>query len=113
MKKLALPNIDFADSEFIKFELREDNVLSVYLQSWEENQLIIRFVDTISVFYESGNIVKDIYEIETHLEFLNDAIIKKYVKIPTDHPYRLFYVETLRNYPFLKIVAQSVQVIEQ
>jgi hypothetical protein len=54
--------------------------------------------------------VAGIYEILESRKFLDDAIQKIYVKVPKDHPYKLYYVEDMDENPFLKVVAQSVKV---
>ncbi len=43
-------------------------------------------------------------------EFLDDALSQKYEVIPKQQSYKVFQVEDIDDYPFIQIVAESVNI---
>jgi hypothetical protein len=114
-KKRAAPTIDFADSRYKLLHLLEDETLIIYLDSWQESPLKIIFKNTIQFCYKVGDVSKNLYEILDPSPFLAEALSHEYkdVSIPTNHPYKLFQLEDIGNFPFIQVVAESVEVLEE
>lgn len=110
-KKLALPDIDFADSRYKSLQILEDDTLIIYLNSWKEQPLKIIFKDIIYFSYKVGDLPRDLYEITDSTPLLEETILSLYKKIPETHFYKLFQFEDIYNFPFIQVIAESVQVL--
>ena len=108
----AAPLIDFSDSEFKTFELTDEDVLIIYLESWEERRLKIMFIDVVGFIYQTGNLVSNLYVTREENLFFEESLSRAYTKKPESHPYKLFYLENISNYPFIQVVAKHVEVIK-
>jgi hypothetical protein len=112
-KILAAEHIDFADSEYKSFHMSEDDILTLYLKSWDAKSLKIVFSQVIQFLYKLGDLSKDLYQSSNESAFLNAALSEKYIKIPLNHPYKLFELEDIHGFPFIQVVAESVNVIKE
>jgi hypothetical protein len=112
-KKLAAEHIDFADSEYVSLNITEDDVLIIYLRSWQEKTLKITFSNTLQFLYTQEDAIQDIYEILDVSPFLEKALSKRYIKLPLDHPFKLFQIEDIDDFPFIQVVAESVHVVKE
>ena len=45
--------------------------------------------------------------------FLDEALSREYIEIPIDHPFKLFQIEDIYDFPFIQVVAESVTVIKE
>lgn len=109
-KRLGFPGIGFADSEFESFHMNDrDNILSIFLTSWDERELCLIFSNPIEFNYKLGDAISNFYEI-IDSNFLTESLSQKYVKIDKDHKYKLFQIWDINDFPFISIVAQSVDV---
>jgi hypothetical protein len=113
-KKRAAPTIDFADSYYKSLHLLEDKTLIIYLDSWQEKPLEIIFKNTIQFCCKIGDVPRDLYEVLEPTPFLTEALSYEYedISIPTNHPYKLFQLEDIGDFPFIQVIAESVQVLE-
>lgn len=111
-KKLAAEHIDFADSRYKFFEMTEDSTLTIHMDSWKETPLRIVFAKVIQFSYKLGDLPKDLYETSGDCPLLMEALASKYEKIPTSHPYKLFELEDIDDFPFIQIVAVSINVFK-
>ena len=110
MKKIrAAPKIDFADSRFKSYEMFE-NTLILNLISWDEKTLKVIFSNCIQFSYKLGDFIENLYEIMEESDFLREALSHKYVKTPSIHPFRLFQLQDISDFPFIEVVAESVSV---
>jgi hypothetical protein len=112
-KKLAAPTIDFADSDYKSFQMLEDDKLIISMNSWQEKPLKIIFKDVIQFCYRLGFVPKDLYEILESTSFLREPLERRYKEIPINHPYKLFQLEDINDFPFIQVVAESVQVLKE
>ena len=112
-KELAAPNIDFADSSYQSFQMIKKEILIVSLSSWQDIPLKLTFKNIIQFSYKIGSRIQDLYEILESTAFLQEALEREYEKIPDDHPYRLFQLEDIDDFPFIQVVAESVEVMKE
>lgn len=113
-KKLAAEHIDFADSEYKSFYMSENYTLTVKMNSWKETPLSLIFSHAIQFSYKLGDVPKDLYEISNEdSTFLREALLMKYGYIPSDHPFKLFQIEDIDDFPFIQVVAESVNVVKE
>lgn len=110
-KKTALEFIDFADSEYRSFSMSEDSNLTIYMKNWKEEPLRLFFKHTIQFAYHLGDVPKDLYEI-LDSSFLNSALQKQYMKVPLVHPYKHYQIEDIDDFPFIQVVAESVEIFK-
>ncbi len=110
-KKPASPGISFADAEFESFQMYDrENILLIYLTSWDERELRIVFSNPIQFSYKLGDVISVFYEIQEDSTFLNEALLNHYEKIPPSHPFKLFQIWDIKDFPFINVVAESVKV---
>lgn len=107
MKKWLFEDINFADSEYHSLEF-EGNNLRLTLIAWDEQKINLIFSDTIQFVYKLGDITQGIVEIFDNKDFLEEGLIRNYEKIPLDHPYHLFQILDIYDYPYIEIVAANV-----
>ncbi len=112
-KKIALPFTSFADAEYECLELCKNDTLTVYISSWEEKILKLIFTDTVQFFYSQGDVIKNVFQIVDDTILLKEALSRRYIKIPENHPYKLFQIEDIYDFPFIQVVAESVNVVKE
>jgi hypothetical protein len=111
-KKFAAEHIDFADSEYKFFHMSEDAILTIYMNSWQEIPLKLIFSHTVQFLYTLGDVPKDLYEISNNSS-LDEMLLKMYGYKPKDHPFKLFHLEDIYDFPFIQVVAESVVVVKE
>ncbi len=112
-KQLAAKHIDFADSEYKSFHISEDDTLTIRMNSWQEKPLYLIFSSAIQFFYQLADVPKDLYEISDDSAVLQEALLKKYGGcIPINHSFKLFQIEDIYDFPFIQVVAKSVNVVK-
>ncbi len=110
-KKLAAEHIDFADSRFESFHMNDrENILKVYLTSWQENELIIDFLNPVHFSYSIGESPSELYEMLGPSEFLNEALALQCIDPLPPHSFKHFQLWDLNDFHFINIVAESVTV---
>ena len=112
MKKKRVTNIDFADSEFKSYEMSGET-LTLKLISWDEKLLKIVFLNCIQFSFKLGDFIADLYEIEEEISFLKEALSRYYVEIENEHPFKLFQLYDIQDFPFIEVVAESVKVTKE
>lgn len=112
-KKLAAQNIDFPDSELESFKFYDENLLEISLNSWNAKIITLKFTDVIHFTYKLGFQVSNFYEILNDSALVKEALLRNYEKIPIDHPYKLFQLEDIDDFPFIQVVAESVIVSKE
>lgn len=111
MKKIVFDHIDFADSEFSNFELLQNiDALKIRLISWDERELILFFQNPIQFVFKQGDVVSNLYECMQNTPFLQEALSINYTKLPTEHPFKLFQLYDIDDFPFIEVVAESVRI---
>ena len=111
-KRLAAEYIDFADSEYIAFQMSDHYNLTILMKNWKEELLRIIFKHAIQFTYKLGDVPKDWYELE-NTPFLNEALQLKYIQVPANHPYKHFQLEDINDFPFIQVVAESLTVVKE
>ncbi|MFI0436103.1 MAG: hypothetical protein ACH350_10360 [Parachlamydiaceae bacterium] len=111
-KQLAAPHIDFADSEYVAFQMTEHQNLTIFMKNWQEESLRIVFKHVIEFIYKLGDVPKDLYELDNS-SFLTEALQLKYTSTPPNHPYKHFQLEDIDDFPFIQVIAESVTVIKE
>jgi hypothetical protein len=111
-KNQVILNISFADSEYKSFSMSDDDVLTIYMKSWQEKPFKLIFKHAIQFLYRLGDVPKGVYELSTS-SFLDEALSKQYIKTPADHPYKVFQIEDIYDFPFIQVVAESVTVVKE
>lgn len=76
--KRSISHFSFADSTFKSFHLSEDNALTIFMNTWQEEPFKIIFSNTIQFSYKLGDIPNDLYEIFNANSFLDEALIRQY-----------------------------------
>lgn len=108
-KKHAAPGIGFSDAEFKSFQLNGD-FLIIFLNSWDEKEIKMTFFNPIHFTYKSGDIIADFFEIQENTNLLKEVLSREYQKVPLEHPFKLFQIVDVGGFPFIEIVAESVNV---
>lgn len=106
MKKVP-SNVDFADSEY-KFCKTNERELIIFLNSWENKIIEIKFLNPIQFFYRGGSVIAGIYEKSNSDPFLLEALSSYYEQIPKDHPFKLFALIDIEDHPLFEIIAEKV-----
>jgi hypothetical protein len=105
--KLAISDIDFADSELKSFEMTEENNLVVYINSWDERVIKIIFSNMIQFSYKLESQVSQIYEVLDITPFFDEALSKNYETVPIDHPFKHYQIWDIDDFPIIEVVAES------
>jgi hypothetical protein len=111
IKENVISNISFDDSEYKSFCMSENDTLTVYMNSWQEIPFKIVFKHTIQFLYRLGDVPSKLFVITNESPFLKEALMNNYVEIPADHPYKLYQLEDLDDFPFIQVVAEAVEII--
>lgn len=109
-KKLAAEHIDFADSEYESFHMTQDAILTIHMKSWKNEYIRVVFMHTTQFLYKLGDVPKNLYEFSVNTAFLNEALLQEYIKIPEHHPYKHYQLEDIHDFPFIQVIAESVEV---
>lgn len=111
MKKiLAAPKIDFADSSFKSLEIVDKLTLFIYILSWKETIITMKFQEPIHLSYFIGSHISNFYEISENSNLLAECSSRYYLNKQTNHSFKLFQIEDLYEFPIIKIIATSVEV---
>ena len=111
-KKLAIESVDFADSEYIGFQMSDDSNLTIFMKNWKEEPIKIIFNNTIQFSYNLGDTPKDLYVLDKTC-FLEKALNTKYNAVPSNHPYKHFQIEDIDDFPFIQVIAESVTIVKK
>ncbi len=111
MKKIA-PNIGFDDATFKSCEI-SNNALIVYITSWNEKSIKLIFFNTIQFIYKLHSDVSGVYEKNEQNEFIKNALEIYYVKVPENHPFKLYAIMDIEDNCFLEVVAESVEIYKE
>lgn len=106
-KTIVNSNISLADSEYVSFSMSSDYDLTIHMKSWEEKPFKIIFIKATRFFFSSSDAPKEIYQLSSS-SFLENALSRKYIKIPIDHPYSHFQIEDIDEFPFIQVIAKEV-----
>ncbi len=112
MKNLCPKQIDFADSEFISFEFSSDQSLILYIKSCREHVLKIKFTNVIQFSYKLGFQISNLFEINEHTSFLEEALSREFKYPYPENQFREYHVEDIYDFPFIQLVADSVSLVE-
>jgi len=110
-KKPLFEDVDFADSVYRSCEMNDD-ILTVYLDSWDAKTLRIIFSHPIQFSYKLRDFVQGAFEVFDNPS-LNEALLLKYVKLPENHPFKLFQILDISDFPIFEIVAEKATVIKE
>lgn len=111
-KEIIKTGIDFNNSTFKSFEKINGCTLAIVITSFDKKRVKIIFHNFIQFFYRRGNHLLNMYQIFEESDFLNEALLLDYQKIPKDHPFKLFQVEDLDHVPLVKVVAKSIEILK-
>lgn len=107
-KKKVTRLVDFADSTFKTFQMSEKGDLTLIFNSWQEKAFQVIFINTIQFLFRLGDVPANCYEIDSS-QFMEDALMQDYGYIPDNYPYKLFHIVDICDFPFIQIVAESVE----
>ncbi len=110
-RKLSL-GISFADSEYKSFQMSENSVLTIRMLSWQAQPFQVVFSHAIQFLYRLGDVPKDLYELSNYSPFLEDSLLQEYGYIPPSHPFKLFQIEDIDDFPFIQVVAESASIVK-
>lgn len=111
IKNIVFENIGFADSEFSSVTLSErTGDLRIALISWDEKEIIITLENPIQLTYKLGSVVSNFFQIQDETPFLIEALSREYEKIPSSHPFKLYQLLDINDFPLIEVVAESVKV---
>lgn len=111
MKEIA-PNIDFADSSYISCETHKENLI-VLLNSWNEKEIEITFINAIQFTYKQGSFVAGLYEKTNESSYLEEILSRYFVKVPEDNPFKIFTMLDIEDFIFFEIIAENVLVLKK
>lgn len=100
---------NFPDSEFKDLWLSENSILTVNFKTWNAKLLKIEFPNTIQFFYRLESVPKNLCQVATS-RFLDEALIAEYGHIPSKYPFKHFKFKDIDNFPFLEVVAETVNI---
>ncbi len=88
MKEVA-PNVDFADASYKSCTGESNDDLIVYLNSWDDKIIEIKFVNAIQFIYRGGSYIEGVYERTDESSSLSESLASYYEKIPKEHPFKI------------------------
>ena len=111
-KNSVFLDIDFHDATYRSCEMSKNN-LSVYLNSWDDKLLKITFLNAIQFSYKLGDVVEGVFKQTGESPFLDEALSLLYEEIPPKHPFKLFQIVDIYEFPFFEVVAEkgNVQIV--
>ena len=108
--KIKATKVDLTNARLESITM-DDQTFTLIIDSQEEKSMRIVFFNPIQFSYNIGNIIQDLYQLTDDPPFLRKAMSLIYEKIPDVHPFKLFQLIDINDFPFIEIVAESVQVI--
>ncbi len=112
MMKKIIEHIDFADSAYHSIKTDGSKVI-VLLTSWDGRMIKLTFSDVIQFVYKLCDGTQEIVESNDQTVFFQEALKKRYGTIPSHHPYLLYQILDLDDYPYIEIVAKRVDAIKE
>ncbi len=113
VKLLACPEIGFEDSEFESFQMIDSqNILKIFLTSWDERELSLTFFNPIQFSYEVGDAISNFYEIQGNLKLHNQPFSGYFEQITKNQSFKLYQIWDINDYPVINVVAETVKVIK-
>lgn len=109
MKELST-EIDFADSYYISFEMIEGN-LTIYLNSWEEKTIELKFFHTIRFAYKAGSYVTGLFEMTDKTSFYSESMSSHYEIIPEIPPFKEYAIMDIHKNMIFHIIAERIEVL--
>ena len=103
--------IDFADAEFKSCELCNEYLL-VIITAWDEREVQLKFKDAIQFSYKLGGSISSIIECITPTSFLQESLNLVYDKSPLNHSYVEFQILDTDDFPFIQVVAESLEIVK-
>lgn len=112
MRINCINGFDFSDSEFNSFTMTDDYELTLYMKNWQEIPMRVIFKNVIQFNFSLGDIPENLYVITESTPFFQNALKQEYGIIPAEHPFKLYYLNDIDDYPFIQVVAESVVVLK-
>lgn len=105
-------NISFADSSIKSFRFEEDiNCLFIKLELWNSRNIELKCFDSIFFQYSPGDFVSNIYTCQDDLSLLSGVVKREFEKMPENHPYKLFEIRDIYDFPVIKVVASKIEIV--
>jgi len=111
--KVKVAKVSFADARFKSFDMNENYDLTIFLNSWDEKMLRVVFYHTIQFSFKLGDVTQQLYQILGNNSFFEEALNREYVKAPEDHPFKMFQIHDIDDFPYIEVVAERVEVIKE
>src|SRR5690349_11652557 len=108
-KKIIADHIDFNDSEFRSIEVK-DELITLYITSWDDRTIKAEFINPIYVTYTFGDTGAFILEVDDKNEVQEKLLCASNEKL--NPKYKLYYIEDIYDFTYMKIVAESVNVVK-
>ena len=103
--------ISFADASLQSFDLNEDvGVLYIYIESWDDQIVKISFKNVLYVEYKPGDFISDIYYVASEPQIVNEALTRRFIKIPPNHSYKLISIIDIDDHPTIKVVCDGFSI---
>ncbi|MDF2549695.1 MAG: hypothetical protein K0S07_762 [Chlamydiales bacterium] len=98
-------SVSFADSTFNSIDYKaEVNLLVVFLNSWDERKIEVRFEGVLQFFYQISDDIQDMYEVVGSSKILENAVKRAYEIVPDAHPYKLIVIKDIDDDIVLEVV---------
>jgi len=111
-KKEIAPQIDFADSSYESFEMK-NNKLFIYLSSWDDKKIRISFSNPIYFLFRLGSFVSGAFEKADNSAVLNEALLRYYEKVPDPHTFKFYFLEDIEDFAIVEVIAENVTIIKE
>ncbi len=85
--------------------------LRVFITSWDEKTIEVKFFNPISINYSPGHVITGVYE-DTEGELLKEALSNYYLNLPEHHPFKLYHILDVDDCSIFKVVAEQVLIIK-
>lgn len=105
--KNHLAPYSFADGSVRSFEMGDNQILTVYIDSWDDRTIKLVFLNTLLLTYKSLDFISEFYELEDIdlAKILKDHSIQSSVD-----QLKLFQLRDISDQPLLEVVATSVEI---
>ncbi len=103
--------IDLADSHFVSYSrVYDENKILFKINSWSSKLITVEFYDVIHFINYGTYWTVMLSEIEPTSEFLNQALIRCYGRVPKEHPYKLYRFWDADDAASFEVIARQVNI---
>ncbi len=105
-------DIGFSDGEVVSYN-RKDEILSITVQAWNEQKILIICNDIIGFLDKGGWDISDFCEVKSETKFLKEVLDRQFEKIPDNHGYKVYQFVDNDDQVVIEIVCSEVKMSVQ